>query len=280
MKEVLAAAGVPTARYGAFTDEAARPRLPRDHGGFYVVKTDGLAAGKGVLVTESLPEAREAVRAYLSGEAFGDAGRTVVIEEGLTGPGAVAARPLRRAGRRGRAAGPRSGLQAHRSTATPAPTRAAWAPTRRCPSSAPEVVDEVMAKAVLPTLHDLESRGVPTGASSTPGSCSPPRARRSWSTTSASATPSARWWSPGWPATSGPTCASRPPGRLRDAGRVAGRGVRHGRAGVGGLSGRAAHRRRHPRPRGGGRGGGRAPSSTRGPGAVTAGRCHQRAGGS
>ena len=50
------------------------------------MKTDGLAAGKGVVVTESLADARDAVRAYLSGEAFGDAGRTLVIEEGLTGP--------------------------------------------------------------------------------------------------------------------------------------------------------------------------------------------------
>ncbi|HEX3455615.1 MAG TPA: phosphoribosylamine--glycine ligase, partial [Gaiellaceae bacterium] len=52
----------------------------------YVVKTDGLAAGKGVVVTESLADARDAVRTYLSGEAFGDAGRTLVIEEGMTGP--------------------------------------------------------------------------------------------------------------------------------------------------------------------------------------------------
>ncbi|MET0275438.1 MAG: phosphoribosylamine--glycine ligase, partial [Acidimicrobiia bacterium] len=52
----------------------------------YVVKTDGLAEGKGVLVTEDLSDARDAVRAYLSGAAFGDAGRTLVIEEGMTGP--------------------------------------------------------------------------------------------------------------------------------------------------------------------------------------------------
>ena len=51
-----------------------------------MIKTDGLAVRKGVLVTESLAEARDAVRDYLSGRAFGDAGRTVVIEEGLTGP--------------------------------------------------------------------------------------------------------------------------------------------------------------------------------------------------
>jgi phosphoribosylamine---glycine ligase len=88
MKHVLADAGVPTARHAvfgaddqdralAFLEELAPP---------YVVKTDGLAAGKGVVVTESLTEARGAVRAYLSGDAFGDAGRTLVIEEGLTGP--------------------------------------------------------------------------------------------------------------------------------------------------------------------------------------------------
>ena len=52
----------------------------------YVVKTDGLAEGKGVFVTEHYPDARDAVRSYLSGDAFGDAGRTLVIEEGMTGP--------------------------------------------------------------------------------------------------------------------------------------------------------------------------------------------------
>ena len=50
------------------------------------MKTDGLAAGKGVLVTESLTEAIEDVRAKLSGASFGAAGTRVVIEEGLTGP--------------------------------------------------------------------------------------------------------------------------------------------------------------------------------------------------
>ena len=89
MKEVLAAAGVPTARVRDVRPPTRRrPRSPssRRCPAFYVVKTDGLAAGKGVVVTESLADARDAVRAYLSGAAFGDAGRTLVIEEGLTGP--------------------------------------------------------------------------------------------------------------------------------------------------------------------------------------------------
>jgi len=88
MKEVLAAAGVPTAAHATFGagDEAAALAYLESMPGFYVVKTDGLAAGKGVVVTESIDEARDAVRSYLSGDAFGDAGRTLVIEEGLTGP--------------------------------------------------------------------------------------------------------------------------------------------------------------------------------------------------
>lgn len=88
MKDVLLSAGVPTARHASFTAEqedealAFLETLP----GLYVVKTDGLAGGKGVTVTESLDEARDAVRSYLAGEAFGEAGTTVVLEEGLSGP--------------------------------------------------------------------------------------------------------------------------------------------------------------------------------------------------
>ena len=65
MKDVLASAGVPTAGYRSFSagdEEAAFAFLDSLDGG-YVVKTDGLAAGKGVLVTESLTDARDAVRA-------------------------------------------------------------------------------------------------------------------------------------------------------------------------------------------------------------------------
>ena len=88
MKDVLTSAGVPTAAYRAFGSEAEAAAFAflESLRGMYVVKTDGLAAGKGVVVTESLAEARDAVRSYLSGAAFGDAGRTCVIEEGLRGP--------------------------------------------------------------------------------------------------------------------------------------------------------------------------------------------------
>ena len=85
MKEFLAAANVATAAYGAFSDVDEALRFLDTMKPPYVIKTDGLAAGKGVLVTESLTEAQQDVRDKLSGEAFGVAGSTIVIEEGLLG---------------------------------------------------------------------------------------------------------------------------------------------------------------------------------------------------
>jgi phosphoribosylamine--glycine ligase len=86
MKGLVREAGVPTARYGSFDDEAEALAFLRSLPGPWVVKTDGLAAGKGVLVTDSLTAAADDVRAKLAGESFGAAGRRVVIEEGMEGP--------------------------------------------------------------------------------------------------------------------------------------------------------------------------------------------------
>ncbi len=86
MKEMLAEAGVPTARFGVFTEAGPAKEFLRSLPAPWVVKTDGLAAGKGVLVTESLAAAEADIDAKLSGDAFGDAGRQVVVEEGLVGP--------------------------------------------------------------------------------------------------------------------------------------------------------------------------------------------------
>jgi phosphoribosylamine--glycine ligase len=86
MKRLVEEAGVPTARHGAFDDPLAALEFLRSLQPPYVVKTDGLAAGKGVLVTESLIEAEDDVKAKLAGASFGDAGKVVVIEEGLSGP--------------------------------------------------------------------------------------------------------------------------------------------------------------------------------------------------
>jgi phosphoribosylamine--glycine ligase len=85
MKEFFIAAGIPTAAYGSFSDEASAFEYLCEMKPPYVIKTDGLAAGKGVLVTSDLDEARRDVKEKLSGASFGDAGTTVVIEEGLLG---------------------------------------------------------------------------------------------------------------------------------------------------------------------------------------------------
>ncbi len=165
MKQVLAEAGVPTARYGAFdeSEEATALAFLESLPGLYVVKTDGLASGKGVVVTESLPDARDAVRAYLSGAAFGDAGRRVVIEEGLSGPelsllvlcdGSTAGVPLAPAQDHKRIGdgdtGPNTGGMG------------AYSPV---PFVGPGLVDEIIGTAVEPTLaalaaQDIEYRGV------------------------------------------------------------------------------------------------------------------------
>ena len=84
-KEVMDRAGVATARWDAFTEEAPALAYLQASEAPYVVKADGLAAGKGVLVTEDPTAAADWVRLCMGGE-FGPAGTTVVIETFLDGP--------------------------------------------------------------------------------------------------------------------------------------------------------------------------------------------------
>ncbi len=157
MKRVLVAAGVPTARHGSFTDKAEALAYLDTMGDLFVIKTDGLAAGKGVVVTTDRREAVDAVERYLSGEAFGDAGRTCVIEEGLTGPelsllavcdgrSAVALSPAQDFKRVGDGdVGPNTGGMG------------AYSPV---PFASHELVDQVMDESVAPTLDALRNEGV------------------------------------------------------------------------------------------------------------------------
>ena len=84
-KAFLAGHGIPTARHAEFTDPTAAAAHVRAHGAPIVIKADGLAAGKGVVVAQSEAEALAAVDDMLSGRAFGDAGRRIVVEEFLAG---------------------------------------------------------------------------------------------------------------------------------------------------------------------------------------------------
>ena len=157
MKELAAVAGVPTARFAVFErpdDALAHLRAVR---GPYVIKTDGLAAGKGVLVTSDLAAAEADVVAKLSGEAFGAAGRRVVIEEALAGREAsllavcdgerALALPVARDYKRALDGdlGPNTGGMGACSPVTFVEDR---------------VVDEAMDRIVLPTLAELRRRGI------------------------------------------------------------------------------------------------------------------------
>ena len=157
MKEVLVEAGVPTAAHETFTSPDTAANYLRKMSPPYVVKTDGLAAGKGVLVTESLPEAIADVEDKLAGRRFGDAGRAIVIEEGLVGPelsvmalcDGIRAVPLAAAQDFKRAGDGDTGANTG--------GMGAYSPV---PAGTPAVVDEVMDRAVRPTLAALAARGI------------------------------------------------------------------------------------------------------------------------
>ncbi len=84
-KDLCTKYGIPTAAYGRFTEVGPAKAFIRDNGAPIVVKADGLAAGKGVIIAETVAEAEAAVDHMLSAGAFGAAGAEIVIEEFLTG---------------------------------------------------------------------------------------------------------------------------------------------------------------------------------------------------
>lgn len=183
-KDVMAAAGVPTARsYVCTTPEEVDAALDA-FGAPYVVKDDGLAAGKGVVVTED----RDAARAHALGC------DRVVIEEYLDGPevslfaitDGVTVVPLQPAQDFKRALdgdqGPNTGGMG------------AYSPL---PWADPKLVDEVMELVLQPTVDELRRRGTPSRGCSTPASRSPVAAPGSSSSTPGSATPRPRWSWPG-----------------------------------------------------------------------------------
>ncbi|MGH9123400.1 MAG: phosphoribosylamine--glycine ligase [Acidimicrobiales bacterium] len=158
MKQLLVEAAVPTAAHGTFTDEGPALAFLRSlPGGPFVVKTDGLAAGKGVLVTESFAEAADDVRAKLSGAAFGDAGRRVVLEEGLTGD-ELSVMALCD----GSDAVPLAAAQDFKRLAEGdhGPNTGGMGSFSPVPGAGSDLVGAVMDRAVLPTLAALADRGI------------------------------------------------------------------------------------------------------------------------
>jgi phosphoribosylamine--glycine ligase len=157
-KEICAAAGVPTALWERFTDAAAARAFVRRRGAPIVVKADGLAAGKGVVVAASVEDAERAIAAFMEQGALGEAGRAVVIEELLAGEevslfalcDGVHAIPFGAAQDHKRAfdgdTGPNTGGMG------------AYAPP---PMLSPALADAAMQQIVRPVLAELSRRGTP-----------------------------------------------------------------------------------------------------------------------
>ena len=125
-KNLMKKYGIPTARYETFDSADAAIAYIREQGSFpTVVKADGLALGKGVIIAQDMAEAENAVNTIMRDRAFGDAGARVVIEEFLTGPEVSVLSFCD-----GETVVPMVSAQDHaRSTAIRARTPAAWAPS-------------------------------------------------------------------------------------------------------------------------------------------------------
>ncbi len=157
-KDICDAAGIPTAAWERFDDAAAARSFVRRRGAPIVVKADGLAAGKGVVVATSVAEAEEAITAFMERDTLGEAGRSVVIEECLTGEevsffalcDGLTALPLGAAQDHKRVGegdtGPNTGGMG------------AYAPP---PVFSPALADSAMARIIRPALAELVRRGTP-----------------------------------------------------------------------------------------------------------------------
>jgi len=158
MKRLAAAHGIPTSPFEVFKDAAAAAHYIRRCRTPPVVKADGLCAGKGVVVAATLEEAERAARTMLSGDAFGDAGRTIVVEQRIDGVEASvhaicdgtryfllpAVQDHKRLGEGDR--GPNTGGMG------------AYGPT---PLVTPALEEEIAKRAIEPVLRALSDRGTP-----------------------------------------------------------------------------------------------------------------------
>jgi phosphoribosylamine--glycine ligase len=157
-KEIADAAGIPTARWVSFEDSHAAREFLRRRGAPIVFKADGLAAGKGVVVAETLDEAEAAIMALMETRHLGEAGAAVVIEERLEGEEVSlfalcdgehavflgAAQDHKRVGEGD--TGPNTGGMG------------AYSPP---PALPPALAEAAMARIIRPTLAELARRGTP-----------------------------------------------------------------------------------------------------------------------
>ena len=157
-KDFLARHGIPTAFYSVFTEVEPALAYLRDKGAPIVVKADGLAAGKGVIVAMTAQEAEDAVTDMLSGNAFGDAGARVVIEEFLDGEEASFISMVD-----GVTALPMATSQDHKRVGDgdTGPNTGGMGAYSPAPVVTPEVHVRVMREVVNPTVQGMIADGIP-----------------------------------------------------------------------------------------------------------------------
>lgn len=157
-KAFLERHAIPTAAFGTFSDEAAAIDYIRAQGAPIVVKADGLAGGKGVVLAREVDEAIEAVRAMLSGDAFGGAGRRVVVESLLRGEEASFICMVD-----GRHVLPLASSQDHkaRDAGDTGPNTGGMGAYSPAPVLTPEVHQRVMREVIGPTVAGLAEEGTP-----------------------------------------------------------------------------------------------------------------------
>jgi phosphoribosylamine---glycine ligase len=157
-KELCDAAGIPTARWERFEDAAAAREFVRRRGAPIVIKADGLAAGKGVVVAATVAEAMAAIDAIMQDRAFGDAGAAVVIEECMLGE-EVSLFALCD----GEVALPFGSAQDHKrvgdgDTGSNTGGMGAYSPV---PAFTLALEQQAMAQILLPALAEMKRRGTP-----------------------------------------------------------------------------------------------------------------------
>ncbi len=157
-KDFLARHRIPTAYYQVFDDMALALEHVRDVGAPIVIKADGLAAGKGVIVAMTLGEAEAAIRDMLGGNAFGDAGSRVVIEEFLDGEEASFISMVD-----GGYALPMATSQDHKRVGDgdTGPNTGGMGAYSPAPVVTPEVHARVMREVVEPTVRGMIEDGMP-----------------------------------------------------------------------------------------------------------------------
>ncbi|MEQ2444802.1 phosphoribosylamine--glycine ligase [Pseudoflavonifractor sp. CLA-AP-H29] len=157
-KNLMAKYHIPTAKYNTFTDMEAALAYVKEQGAPIVVKADGLALGKGVIVAQTVAEAEDAVRAMMADKRFGEAGTRLVIEECMTGPEVTVL-----AFCDGEHVVPMPSSQDHKRAydGNKGPNTGGMGAISPSPNYTPEVAQRCMKEIFLPTVAALKAEGRP-----------------------------------------------------------------------------------------------------------------------